>query len=1287
MMVVEANEGTSVTMDLFSAEDFDDDVVIDLEALWEVVGGHPDYPQDGRLEDLPFIDALKGGQTSAVLSTEDGLLEFGEDSMPYNFGGSESWRECLESESLQRSSKIGQGNGLFCTAAYDGLNNDLSNINDGNQAPFESLDHNGPFDVQSIGEVIHNQTSLDLNDPDIAPSAATSYSESSSFRGTNSVVHERYFSRISDINRDEDIVGTTGYSSLHTYMNEWKYPIHTVSNENRNDIFTGGTEVANIIGGISYGGPGHMSSTEGGKWIPSNSLSLISCDNNNLEPKGEREDFFFESRLTSFPGMADEIQVKNSAVVGHARCSVSENPPALLKVEINPLKMENQRLYSAPCDHDWRPLHQVSQNPGQLPAPSVKLETSSLNMENEMPNSSFVAHDGRPIHQVPENPGIPPTPSTKVEANALKMDNDMPNTYQGVQTSTAAQINIDDDCDLCILEDMSAPAHRNHIAVHGKLAAPSHFSTSRNAGAQTVTTHSRVKPNDELVIFRVALQDLTQPKSEATPPYGLLSVPLLKHQRIALSWMVNKEIKSACCSGGILADDQGLGKTVSTIALILTERPSASKGSEINGKQREAETFNLDDDDDGLSEAERSRVNVCPIYGSKYSPLAKGRPSGGTLIVCPTSVLRQWSEELHNKVTTEADLSVLVYYGSNRTKDPLELSKYDVVVTTYAIVSMEVPKQPVVSENKSQIDSPYKEFSSSRKRKLFETASDRNFSSSKKSRKAIDSDILENAYGPLAQVGWFRVVLDEAQSIKNHRTQVARACWGLRAKRRWCLSGTPIQNAIDDLYSYFRFLRYEPYAVFRTFCEQLKVPIHRNPRNGYKKLQAVLKTVMLRRTKDLGHFVQSAEAWGEFTFSKDRWQTTHSAKGCGGTGTFINGEPIINLPPKTIELRKVDFSMEERNFYCRLEADSRAQFAEYAAAGTVKQNYINILLMLLRLRQACDHPLLVKGFSSNSKLTSSIEMAKKLHREKQNFLLSCLEASLAICGICNDPPEDAVVTVCGHVFCNQCICEHLIGDGTQCPTKKCKTHLTMACVFSITTLRIALSDDPSVETTTRCTGSEVAEVSEPLSSMPPQDSAKIKAALDILLSLSIRNKCVSGSWNDDGILDMIRDPNNPDKVVPEKAIVFSQWTGMLDLLEVCLKDTSIQYRRLDGTMPVAARDRAVKDFNSVPQVSVMIMSLKAASLGLNMVVACNVLLLDLWWNPTTEDQAIDRAHRIGQTRPVSVYRLTVKDTVEDRILALQQRKRKMVASAFGENETGTRQTRLTVDDLKYLFRA
>uniref|UniRef100_A0A3Q7EYI9 Helicase C-terminal domain-containing protein n=1 Tax=Solanum lycopersicum TaxID=4081 RepID=A0A3Q7EYI9_SOLLC len=103
------------------------------------------------------------------------------------------------------------------------------------------------------------------------------------------------------------------------------------------------------------------------------------------------------------------------------------------------------------------------------------------------------------------------------------------------------------------------------------------------------------------------------------------------------------------------------------------------------------------------------------------------------------------------------------------------------------------------------------------------------------------------------------------------------------------------------------------------------------------------------------------------------------------------------------------------------------------------------------------------------------------------------------------------------------------------------------------------------------------------------------------------------------------------------------------------------------------------------KVTVMLMSLKAGNLGLNMVAASHVILLDLWWNPTTEDQAIDRAHRIGQTRAVTVSRLTVKDTVEDRIIALQEDKRNMVASAFGEDQSGGTASRLTVEDLRYLF--
>ncbi|CAH2053538.1 unnamed protein product [Thlaspi arvense] len=102
-------------------------------------------------------------------------------------------------------------------------------------------------------------------------------------------------------------------------------------------------------------------------------------------------------------------------------------------------------------------------------------------------------------------------------------------------------------------------------------------------------------------------------------------------------------------------------------------------------------------------------------------------------------------------------------------------------------------------------------------------------------------------------------------------------------------------------------------------------------------------------------------------------------------------------------------------------------------------------------------------------------------------------------------------------------------------------------------------------------------------------------------------------------------------------------------------------------------------------VQVMLMSLKAGNLGLNMVSACHVILLDLWWNPTTEDQAVDRAHRIGQTRTVTVTRIAVNNTVEDRILALREGKRKMVASAVGENHGKSSAIQLTIEDLEYLF--
>ncbi|CAF2055009.1 helicase-like transcription factor CHR28 [Brassica napus] len=805
---------------------------------------------------------------------------------------------------------------------------------------------------------------------------------------------------------------------------------------------------------------------------------------------------------------------------------------------------------------------------------------------------------------------------------------------------------------------------------HGTGASTSHFNGGSDPLHRNGMGEDRSSENDERLIYQAALQNLNQPKSEVDLPDGLLSVPLMKHQKIALAWMFQKETRSAPCLGGILADDQGLGKTISTIALILKQMHEAKSKSE-NSSNQVAEALDLDADDESENAFVKQESKAISVNGSFGMKKAKDeeaststrkfngkRPAAGTLIVCPASVVRQWARELDDKVTEEAKLSVLIYHGGNRTKDPTELAKYDVVMTTYAIVSNEVPKKALKDDDEN--DEKYADDHGlasgfmSKKRKNVLGAPKKSKKRGKKNADDSDPDC-----GALAKVGWFRVVLDEAQTIKNHRTQVARACCGLRAKRRWCLSGTPIQNTIDDLYSYFRFLRYDPYAVYKSFYSTIKVPISRNSQIGYKKLQAILKAIMLRRTK----------------------------------GTLLDGQPIINLPPKTINLSKVDFSVEERSFYTKLESDSRSQFKAYADAGTLNQNYANILLMLLRLRQACDHPQLVKGFSSDSVGKESEKAAKRLSREVRVSLLNRLESS-PICRACNDPPENPVITLCGHIFCYQCVSEYITGDENSCPV--CREQLAHDVVFSKSTLRSCAADDIGCSSSSHAKGLNKAAFQNGEFS-----SSKIKTVLDILQSLSNQGRGPNSTQNggmpssslpydvDDDDVTIIEETSVPSTTpcnqAPVKTIIFSQWTSMLDVLEFSLNEKTIEFRRLDGTMSLAARDRAVKEFSNDPDVKVMIMSLKAGNLGLNMVAASHVILLDLWWNPTTEDQAIDRAHRIGQTRPVTVTRITITNTVEDRILALQEEKRAMVASAFGEDHGGGSATRLTVDDLKYLF--
>ena len=137
-------------------------------------------------------------------------------------------------------------------------------------------------------------------------------------------------------------------------------------------------------------------------------------------------------------------------------------------------------------------------------------------------------------------------------------------------------------------------------------------------------------------------------------------------------------------------------------------------------------------------------------------------------------------------------------------------------------------------------------------------------------------------------------------------------------------------------------------------------------------------------------------------------------------------------------------------------------------------------------------------------------------------------------------------------------------------------------------------------------------------------------------------------------------------MVPQghKALVFSQWTSLLDRVEPALNEADIDFVRLDGS--TKDRGAVVDQFQAANGPPVILLSLKAGGTGLNLTAADHVFLMDPWWNPAVEDQAADRAHRIGQDKPVMVYKMVAHETVEDRIIALQERKRALAAAAVGD---------------------
>jgi hypothetical protein len=417
---------------------------------------------------------------------------------------------------------------------------------------------------------------------------------------------------------------------------------------------------------------------------------------------------------------------------------------------------------------------------------------------------------------------------------------------------------------------------------------------------------------------------------------------------------------------------------------------------------------------------------------------ADGRLDRPSLVVAPTSVIYNWRNEAARFAPT---LRVLLLHGPQRGGDFGQIAAHDLVLTSYALLSRDE--------------------------------------------------------GVLVAQPWHVVALDEAQAVKNAKARASKVARRLQARQRLCLTGTPVENHLGELWAQFDFLMPGLLGDERQFRRVFRTPIEKHGDSARQiALNRRIAPFLLRRTKD---------------------------------------GVVRELPAKTEVVHNIELDGGQRDLYETMRSAMQDRVQEAMKQRGFAQSRIEILDALLKLRQACCDPRLVK--------------------------------------------------------------------------------------------------------------------------LPGAAKAKSSAKLEALLSM----------------LQELLDEGR-------RVLVFSQFTSMLDLIEIELEKRKLRWVRLSGES--TNRGAVVERFQN-GEVPLFLLSLKAGGVGLNLTAADTVIHYDPWWNPAAEDQATDRAYRIGQDKPVFVYKLIAKGTVEEKMLGMQARKRALAAALY--DDSGAAAAAFDADDLAELF--
>jgi len=378
----------------------------------------------------------------------------------------------------------------------------------------------------------------------------------------------------------------------------------------------------------------------------------------------------------------------------------------------------------------------------------------------------------------------------------------------------------------------------------------------------------------------------------------------------------------------------------------------------------------------------------------------------------------------------------------------------------------------------------------------------------------------------------------------------------------------------------------------------------------------------------------------------------------------------MGLPPRLVQIKPIKLHPVEEDFYSALYTQTKSSFNDYVESGTLLNNYAHIFDLLIRMRQSVDHPYLVVYSKKNT--TSQISLTGEA---------PAIANGSVVCDLCHEPPTNRVVsTCCGVAFCRSCVLEYMATSNSLAAASSNLTCPSCREAFSIDLqAQVDIEDDSSLCITS------AARTGNSHSGLPSLKELKHVATGSILRRINLAEFATSSKIEALTRELVLMRQSSPGS----KAIVFSQFVNMLDLIrwrlhsDPYLEDIGLGCRALHGGMNVKARDSCLKDFRENNNVRVLLMSLKAGGVALNLTCANYIYLMDPWWNPAAEMQAVDRTHRLGQYRPIKAVRFIAEDTVEERILQLQEKKRLVFDGTVGRDAGSL--TMLTADDMKSLF--